>query len=1016
MYAICNEINGSGIDCVTISNSSGYVANVTLLSVPYTLAVNPVTNKVYVVSLTSSNVTVINGATHAYSATVSTGTYPKAIAVNPVTNKVYVANQGSSNVTVIDGATNSTSTVSVGGSPSNIAVNPVTNKVYVVNQSSNTVTVIDGATNNTTTVPVGSSPTVMAVNDITNKIYVVNYTDNTVTVIDGATNSTITLSIASGALAIAVNPVTNKVYIANGANVQVIDGAANTTETVATGSYPYDIAVNPLTNKIYLPNNAASNVTIVDGVTLSTSKISTGSSPYAIALNPATNKIYTANELGNNVTVIDGATNTASTISSGTKPRAIIVNPATNKIYTANFGDNSVTVIDGATNTASTVSAGLQPWAIAVNPETNKIYTANYGGNSVTVIDGATNSTSTVSAGSKPEGVAVNPETNMIYVMNYGGNSVTVINGATNTTSTVSVGLSPEAIAVNSITNKVYVANYGDNSVTIIDGATNTTSTVSVGSGPADIAVNTVMNTVYVGNTGSNNVTVIDGATNGASIVSAGTNPYAIAVNPVTGKVYVANNSSSTNGLTIITRQVLQSNPLSTSITSFSNDQTTSTTPTFNFITSNTYSPSVPPVQGVYFAVDNMQSGLQTAAGAVPSFSGTTSTLSAGIHYILAFALDPDAATSINTAYAASPDIGGIDAYAFNVMPSVTAAGSNLNPAFTPGSSQPIASLSFTSISGTALITNIKIDRTGTATNSDIPTAALYIDKNKDNIVDGSDVQLGTTQTFSGTTPSVTFSNLNYYPSGSENLLAVYNIASAAVLSNTTGASMGTAYIVGQTGSTTVTFSGLNTGYNALPVELTTFKAESKMQNVELSWTTATEVNNYGFEIQRSEVSSQSSFDNSQSSFVKIGFVKGSGNSNLPKNYSFVDDNPLSGNASYRLKEIDNDGSVKYSNIVEASFMKPTVFSLSQNYPNPFNPTTTINYALPKESKVVLEVYNIMGQKTATLVNEEQQAGYYTVQFDIQQTTNNKQLSSGIYFYIITAGNFTAVKKLLLLK
>ena len=287
-----------------------------------------------------------------------------------------------------------------------------------------------------------------------------------------------------------------------------------------------------------------------------------------------------------------------------------------------------------------------------------------------------------------------------------------------------------------------------------------------------------------------------------------------------------------------------------------------------------------------------------------------------------------------------------------------------------------------------------------------VPTAALYIDTNKDNIVDGSDVQLGTTQTFSGTIPSVTFSNLNYYPSSSENLLVVYNVASGAVSSKTAGADMGAGYIVGQPGSTTVTFSGLNTGDNALPVELTSFKAESKMQNVELSWTTATEVNNYGFDIERSqktEVSSQNL------RWEKIGFVKGSGNSNSPKSYSFVDESPLNGNVQYRLKQIDNDGAFKYSSIVTVNSL-PTRFSLEQNYPNPFNPSTTIKFELPSDSKVKLEIYNTVGQKVATLVNKEMTAGYHQVEFYASN------LASGIYFYRMQTNRFVSIRKLLLLK
>src|SRR5439155_1728091 len=205
--------------------------------------------------------------------TVTAGSHSGAVAVNPVTNKVYVTNQGSGNVTVIDGATDSTSTVPAGSGPFGVAVNPMTDKVYVANVgvmgnngASNTVTVIDGATNSTSTVTAGSSPNAVAVNPVTNKIYVANELSNNVTVIDGATNSTSTVTAGSSPNAVAVNPVTNKIYVANysSSNVTVIDGTTNTTSTVPAAGNTHDaVAVNPVTNKIYVTNGLSNNVTVI---------------------------------------------------------------------------------------------------------------------------------------------------------------------------------------------------------------------------------------------------------------------------------------------------------------------------------------------------------------------------------------------------------------------------------------------------------------------------------------------------------------------------------------------------------------------------------------------------------------------------------------------------------------------------------------------------------------------------------------------------------------------------------
>ena len=200
-----------------------------------------------------------------------------------------------------------------------------------------------------------------------------------------------------------------------------------------------------------------------------------------------------------------------------------------------------------------------------------------------------------------------------------------------------------------------------------------------------------------------------------------------------------------------------------------------------------------------------------------------------------------------------------------------------------------------------------------------------------------------------------------------------------------------------------VTFDAdiLNNG-SLLPVELTTFSASIFGSRVKLYWTTATEVDNYGFEVQRKELKNIV--------WENIGFIQGHGNSNSPKSYSFTDANAPAGNVGYRLKQIDFDGRFDYSDIVDVSVGKPTLFSVNQNYPNPFNPTTEISYSLPKVSNVTLKVYNTLGQVVATLVNERQEAGRHIVEF------NGTKLSSGIYFYSIRTEENVSVKKMILLR
>ncbi|HQF43774.1 MAG TPA: T9SS type A sorting domain-containing protein, partial [Ignavibacteriaceae bacterium] len=129
-----------------------------------------------------------------------------------------------------------------------------------------------------------------------------------------------------------------------------------------------------------------------------------------------------------------------------------------------------------------------------------------------------------------------------------------------------------------------------------------------------------------------------------------------------------------------------------------------------------------------------------------------------------------------------------------------------------------------------------------------------------------------------------------------------------------------------------------------------------------------------------------------------------------PKFYSFTDNNVKVGSYSYRLKQLDFDGSFAYSQVVNVDITAPLQFSLEQNYPNPFNPATTINYSLAKDEFVHIAVFNILGEKVATLVNTNQKAGNYELKFDASSH------SSGIYFYSMEAGDFKSVRKMILMK
>ncbi len=191
-----------------------------------------------------------------------------------------------------------------------------------------------------------------------------------------------------------------------------------------------------------------------------------------------------------------------------------------------------------------------------------------------------------------------------------------------------------------------------------------------------------------------------------------------------------------------------------------------------------------------------------------------------------------------------------------------------------------------------------------------------------------------------------------------------------------------------------------------VPVELTSFNAVEEGNNVKLSWTAATQLNNQGFEIQRKSEGLE---------FQTVGFIKGEGTTSEEKSYSYVDKNLQDGNYSYRLKQLDFNGAHAYSSILNVSIVLPRVYSLSQNYPNPFNPTTMIKYSLPEAQHVTLEIYNSLGEKIRTLVNSARDAGNHTVQWD-GLNSSGRSTASGMYLYKITAGKFTSVKKMLLIR
>jgi len=224
----------------------------------------------------------------------------------------------------------------------------------------------------------------------------------------------------------------------------------------------------------------------------------------------------------------------------------------------------------------------------------------------------------------------------------------------------------------------------------------------------------------------------------------------------------------------------------------------------------------------------------------------------------------------------------------------------------------------------------------------------------------------------------------------------------------TSGLSPTTIYKISGSTLTLLTAGDLYPNNDPMPVELTDFSAGTINNEVELTWQTQTETNNYGFEIERT---SEGKNITKEGNWQRIGFVKGNGTSNIKREYKFADNTiTSSGKYYYRLKQIDNDGKYEYTNEVSVSINRAEKFELSQNYPNPFNPETKIKYSVPKASHINLSVYNMLGELVAVLEDSFVEEGFYQTEF------NASNLSSGIYIYRLVSDDRNIVRKMNLLK
>ncbi len=194
------------------------------------------------------------------------------------------------------------------------------------------------------------------------------------------------------------------------------------------------------------------------------------------------------------------------------------------------------------------------------------------------------------------------------------------------------------------------------------------------------------------------------------------------------------------------------------------------------------------------------------------------------------------------------------------------------------------------------------------------------------------------------------------------------------------------------------------TSESAMPVELSSFAATVTGKSVKLSWQTATEINNHGFDVERKQSGS--------AAWTTLGFVKGQGTSNSANSYSYLDNAAASGKYEYRLKQTDRDGKFTYSGTVEAVVgLAPASVELSGNFPNPFNPSTSISFTLGTSGHASLKVFDVLGKEVATVAEGMFNAGERNT-----FTFNAENLTSGVYYYRLISNAAVETRTMLLMK
>ena len=330
---------------MTSARPPGNEPATSLLNASRAIAVNSHTGKVYAVASSRGQITVFDFGKKG-TRSVAVGKDPVALAVNEVTDRIYVANNGSASVSVIDGTSDAViATVDVGQLPYVLAVNVTTNKIFVSNTFSDVITLIDGATTTTSTVKAGSADSIV-VDSKLDRAYLTGWEGTSLTVLDSNPGSVRKIRMGGMHLwGVTVDEATGKVYVtrAGSAKLAIVDEATGVVSDVTTGAIPCAVAMNAANGLAYVVNHGDDSVTVINAEKREVvATVRVGAAPQGIAVDAKRNRIYVANVHGDTISAIDGSRNTViGTYRVGKNPFALAVNQGNGNVYVAYEGGSA---------------------------------------------------------------------------------------------------------------------------------------------------------------------------------------------------------------------------------------------------------------------------------------------------------------------------------------------------------------------------------------------------------------------------------------------------------------------------------------------------------------------------------------------------------------------------------------------------------------------------------------------------------------------------------------------------